>query len=162
MPEDQTLRSSKTTCHLPTSNAFLLFLDYQAEQARRNSESRHLTTSEPLHRLSIQDTLYPTFPTVPHPPREEHYLDENLPRMSVTNTMAFDSDAFSIQNIPYGVTAATSTSPPTIVTRFHDHVYFIPHMIEAGVLPGLSDEIKRSLASVGRPLRSSCPPFFWC
>lgn len=53
------------------------------------------------------------------------------------------SNHFSIKNIPYGIATSSSHPEKAVVTRVHDHVFFLSDLsIQA------SEEIKRALAQV--------------
>ncbi|KIW07196.1 fumarylacetoacetase [Verruconis gallopava] len=74
--------------------------------------------------------------------------------------MTFSDDAhFTLSNIPFGVAAkGAEHATPQIVTRLREHVYFIPELIDQGLLE-LPDSISHALkqpdlndfAGLGRP-----------
>ncbi|KAK5548624.1 hypothetical protein LTR46_011950, partial [Exophiala xenobiotica] len=59
-----------------------------------------------------------------------------------------DTHPFSINNIPYGVAKTATSATPGIVTRYHDHVYFISDLIHGGFLKEAGEEGEHALAQV--------------
>lgn len=62
--------------------------------------------------------------------------------MLQSTTMSF-SDHFSIRNIPYGIATSSSHPQRAVVTRIHDHVFFLSDLpVQA------SEDIRQAFAQV--------------